>query len=171
MGAECTQLNETMRSKQPALGSRTDAALTEAALAMLRQCAKKPTRLRIHLLESLLALEDEKGGATVDKLYLHLQDRNAQISVPSIYKVLAELVSAQLVERHAVENLPTVFVVRRGTLLTHLVCSNCQVVRSLDASALCKKLQAAAMAEGFEVEHVVFTLRGRCHACAVMDRP
>ncbi|MGC3985691.1 MAG: transcriptional repressor [Pseudorhodoferax sp.] len=159
-----------MPPEQPALGSRTDAALTEAALAMWRQCARKPTRLRIHLLESLLALDAENGGATVDALYLHLQNRRAQISVPSIYKVLAELVAAQLVERHALENSPTVFVVRRGNMMTHLVCSHCQRVRSLDASALRKRLQAAATAEGFEVDDVVFALRGRCHACAMKAR-
>ncbi|WP_326540902.1 Fur family transcriptional regulator [Pseudorhodoferax sp.] len=146
------------------------AGLTQAALAMLARCHKRPTLLRIHLLESLLALDADKGGATVDELYLHLQQRRAQISVPSIYKVLAELVAAHAVDRHAAEQAPTVFVIRRAERMTHLVCSSCQAVQSLDASALRQRLLAAAGAEGFEVDDVLFTVRGRCSACAARPR-
>ncbi|KQP37009.1 Fur family transcriptional regulator [Pseudorhodoferax sp. Leaf274] len=140
--------------------------LTQRALAMLQRSHKRPTLLRVHLLESLMALDTEKGGATVDELYIHLQQRGTPISVPSIYKVLAELVAAQAIDRHSVEQGPTVFVVRRAAHMTHLVCTGCQAVRSLEASALRKRLLAAAAAEGFEVQDMVFTLRGRCSACA-----
>jgi Fur family ferric uptake transcriptional regulator len=142
------------------------ANLTQRALAMLQHGQRRPTLLRVHLLESLLALDADKGGATVDELYVHLQQRHTPISMPSIYKVLAELVAAQAIDRHSAEQGPTVFVVRRAAHMTHLVCTGCQGVLSLDASALRKRLLAAAAAEGFMVADVLFTLRGRCSACA-----
>ncbi|MGC3984392.1 MAG: transcriptional repressor [Pseudorhodoferax sp.] len=147
------------------------AGLTQRALAMLQHCHRRPTLLRVHLLESLLALDASKGGTTVDELYLHLQQRRMPVSVPSIYKVLAELVAAQAIDRHSVEQGPTVFVVRRAAHMTHLVCTGCQAVLSLEASALRKRLLAAATAEGFMVDDVLFTLRGRCSACAAQPLP
>ncbi|HVR49182.1 MAG TPA: transcriptional repressor [Pseudorhodoferax sp.] len=142
------------------------ADLSQAALAMLARCHKRPTLLRMQLLESLLALNADKGGATVEALYLHLQRRRAPTSVPSIYKVLAELVAAQAVDRHAADQGPTIFVVRRAERTTHLVCKGCQAVQSLDASALHQHLQAAAAAAGFVVDDMPFTLRGRCSVCS-----
>jgi Fur family ferric uptake transcriptional regulator len=139
---------------------------TQRALAMLQHGRKRPTLLRVHLLESLLALDGRKGGATVDALYRDLQQRRTPISMPSIYKVLAELVAAQAIDRHAVEQGPTVFVLRRAMHRGHLVCTACQAVLSLDTSAMQGRLQAAAAAQGFALQDMVFTLRGRCSACA-----
>ncbi|MFT3720573.1 Fur family transcriptional regulator [Pseudorhodoferax sp.] len=159
-----------MPTPLPPPPDRIAAEQRAAALAMLQRSGNRPTPLRLHLLESLLALEAENGGATIDQLYLHLRQRGLPASVPGIYKVLAELVAAQAVARHAVEHGPTIFVVERPEYRTHLVCTCCGKVHGLATSALREQLLAIARAQGFEVEDVAFTLRGRCHACASQPR-
>jgi len=147
------------------------ADFTPAALILLDQCKKRPTLLRIHVLESLLALNAQRGGGTVEQLYFHLEHRRAHVSLPSIYKVLAELVAAQVVDRQPLEHGPTIFVIRRQEHRLHLVCSDCQTVKSIEATALRKQLLAAAQAQDFLVDDVTFTLRGRCSACARSTSP
>lgn len=146
--------------------NRGTAAQTQPALALLERSRRRPTLLRIHVLEGLLTLDAAHGGTTVDQLYIHLQRHGTPVSLPSIYKVLAELVAAQAVDRHASAQGPTVFAIQRPGARTRLVCSSCQAVLGLDASALRKPLLDAARAQGFEVEAIAFTLHGRCSACA-----
>lgn len=142
------------------------AALTHASLAMLQRAGMRPTLLRVHVLESLLALAADKGGASIDTLYRHLDGRGLRVSVPSLYKIVAELVAAQAVDRQAVDNGPTLIVVRRQAQQTYLVCAGCRQVLALDAGALHAQLQATATAWGFCVDGLTVTLRGRCRDCA-----
>lgn len=136
------------------------------ALAVLRRARKKPTQLRVQVLQALMTLDAEHGGANADQLYLHLLQRGAHISVSSIYKVLAELALAQVVDRHRFGQGPATFVLRREqTHLVHFICTQCHAVQGIGSAALKAQVLSAAGIQGFGNDDTTLTLHGRCSAC------
>lgn len=141
-------------------------ATASDALAVLRRHHKKPTSLRVQVLQALMELGIEHGGASADQVYLYLLQSGAHISVSSIYKVLAELTLVQAIDRHRFSQGPATFVLRRET--THLIrfiCTECHAIQGIGSTALKAQLLAAAGIQGFGQNDTTLTLHGRCSAC------
>lgn len=136
------------------------------ALAVLHRYNKKPTSLRVQVLQALMELDAEHGGASADQVCLQLLLSGAHISVSSIYKVLAELALVRAVDRYRFDQGPATFVLRREkTHLVHFICTECHAIQGIGFAALKAQVLAAAGIQGLGHDDTTLTLHGRCSAC------
>lgn len=147
------------------------AARSAAALGIWSRCRKRATRRRLAVLEGLMALDSEKGGATAVGLYEHLQRRSSGVTLTGIYKTLRELEDGDAVERHHHGARPAVFALKHERQRLHLVCTECQAIQYLACAAPIDQLHALAQDNGFAIADATVTLRGLCLRCSPLNPP
>lgn len=77
--------------------SRRNTEIPVSDSARLRHARLRPTAIALSVLK---AVESLASPASVDEIYVHLLAADFQISVASVYRVLASLEQAGLVQRH-----------------------------------------------------------------------
>jgi Fur family ferric uptake transcriptional regulator len=127
------------------------------------------TRQRIQLGELVLSTH---GHFTVDDLADLARKKGIRVGRVTVYRTLALMVEAGLVEERPFERdrMRYEHVVGHGHH-DHMVCVNCGQVAEWESPAIEREQRRAADREGFEILHHTHTLFGRCRACAAGARP
>ena len=153
----------------PAAHPHPPALSAAAAAAVLPALAVREMRLTPHRRAVLAVLEHGHRPLTADEVA-----GGAGVPVSTVYRILAELVDAGIVARVAGaaggdrHELAEAFSDHHHH---HLVCTDCGIVTDFDPSPalerlIDKEVGAILGATGFEVQHHVFDVRGRCRDCA-----
>lgn len=126
----------------------------------------KLTHARLQVLEGF----DERTHATPEELYRRLNHDELRIALPTIYRVLAELVRAGVLDRYDLGQGPARYSLHRDERPIHLVCRECGAV----AAHLDARLQAAlakmADAADFTIDAIDVRMTGYCRACRARQR-
>jgi Fur family ferric uptake transcriptional regulator len=152
------------------VGKPTSPTLSAStAAAVLPAMARGELRLTAHRRSVLAALEEADRPLATDEVV-------AAVGVPvsTVYRILAELVDAGVVERVSGatggdrHELAEEFSRHHHH---HLVCTGCGIVVDFEPTRRLERLierEVAALsdASGFEVSHHLFDMRGRCRECA-----
>lgn len=152
----------------PAADPHPPALSAAAAAAVLPALAVREMRLTPHRRAVLAVLEHGHRPLTADEVA-----GGAGAPVSTVYRILAELVDAGIVARVAGaaggdrHELAEAFSDHHHH---HLVCTECGIVTDFDPSPalerlIDKEVGAILGATGFEVQHHVFDVRGRCRDC------
>ena len=129
--------------------------------ALLSRSRLKVTLPRLQILEVF----DEDTCATPKEIYRMLNRREPRATLPTIYRVLAELNRAGVLDRYGAGHGPAIFALHRDERPVHLVCRVCGTATGIVDRRLKIILGAMAHARGFAMESADVQVRGICTKC------
>lgn len=109
----------------------------------------------------LQMIRNSEGHLTAEEAFLLAKKKKIDVSIASIYRILAKLADDGLISRFSVAGKPDVF---DKTLEEHehLVCSKCGRVTDIHISDLKKKLVKET---GVEIDDYELTINYVCNRC------
>lgn len=115
----------------------------------LRQAGLKVTHPRVKIYQLLLTATEADHWSAED-IYRRLVERDEDIGLATVYRVLTQFEEAGLVIRQRFENEHAVYELATGDHHDHLVCSRTGQVREFNDELLNQRLQEIAVENGFE---------------------
>jgi Fur family transcriptional regulator, ferric uptake regulator len=129
--------------------------------ARLRESGHRLTPQR----ELVLAAVETLGHATPDEVYAEVRTHSSAINLSTVYRTLELLDELGLIHHaHLSDRAPT-YHSTRGPEHFHLVCRNCDRVRSVDPDVADALLEALRREHDFEVDLGHLAIFGRCTDC------
>ena len=126
----------------------------------LKKAGLKATLPRIRVLQILES--GEKRHMSAEDVYKALLDAGEDVGLATVYRVLTQFESAQLVVRHHFEGGQSVFELNEGGHHDHIVCGQCgKVVEFMDETIEQRQRQVAEQA-GFAIRDHSLILYGDC---------
>jgi len=126
----------------------------------IRKAGLKVTLPRVKILEILESAEILH--LTAEDVYKKLLERNEEIGLATVYRVLTQFVSAGLVERHHFEGGQAVFELNRGTHHDHIVCEQCGRVEEFIDETIEQHQHSIAKDRGFSISDHSLIIYGKC---------
>ncbi|MET0100850.1 MAG: ferric iron uptake transcriptional regulator [Sedimenticola sp.] len=129
----------------------------------LKQAGLKVTLPRLKILEML---EENRGRhVSAEDIYRLMLDREEDIGVATIYRVLTQCEQAGLVSRLQFEGGKAVFEVAEDKHHDHIVCVKCGHVEEFHDETIEARQREIAQEAGFEMDDHSMVLYGLCKAC------
>lgn len=126
----------------------------------IKKAGLKVTLPRVKILEILESADVRH--MTAEDVYKALLERNEEIGLATVYRVLTQFVSAGLVERHHFEGGQAVFELDRGSHHDHIVCEQCGHVEEFVDETIERHQHEIAKQKGFEITDHSLIIYGRC---------
>jgi Fur family ferric uptake transcriptional regulator len=126
----------------------------------IRDAGLKVTVPRIKILEVLENCGDQHVSA--EDVYKILLQQGEEISLATIYRVLTQFETAELVNRHNFEGGFAVYELNRGEHHDHIMCVVCGKVVEFTDNVIEKRQHEIAKKNGFEIEDHTLVIYGRC---------
>lgn len=137
--------------------------------ADIKKAGLKVTLPRVKILKVLEA--SDARHMTAEDVYRSLLERNEEIGLATVYRVLTQFVEAGLVERHHFEGGQAIFELNRGSHHDHIVCQQCGRVEEFVDETIERHQHAIAEEHGFEIEDHSLIIYGRCVKPDCPNRP
>lgn len=135
----------------------------------LRKVGLKVTHPRVQILEILANASPRH--MTAEDIYRELKERDEDIGLATVYRVLTQFEQAGLLKRSNFESGKAVFELDEGKHHDHLVCLDCgRVVEFYDAEIEARQ-RAVAAAKGFELQEHSLALYAGCKTKDCEYRP
>ncbi len=131
-------------------------------VALLVRHGLRVTRPRLEVLRAF----DAHDTLTGEDVYRLLAGAASGISMATIYRVLAELAGARILDRHVLGRGPSVFALHRSGHSVHLACRRCGFVEACDDEHASAALAMVAASRGFVTAEARVVVQGVCIACA-----
>ncbi|MEJ2308687.1 MAG: ferric iron uptake transcriptional regulator [Gammaproteobacteria bacterium] len=126
----------------------------------IRQAGLKVTLPRVKILE---ILENSKQKhLSAEDVYKILLEKEEEIGLATVYRVLTQFEGAGLVQRHNFEGGHSVFELDRGTHHDHIVCLDCGHVEEFFDETIESCQQKMAERLGFELADHSMVLYANC---------
>ncbi|HEX3018132.1 MAG TPA: transcriptional repressor [Caproicibacter sp.] len=129
----------------------------------LKKCGLKSTRRRGDVLQ---ILEASSSPVTAEKIFLELKEKNINISLSTVYRILDVLVEKEIVlKMNSTENDSAMFELNRRIHRHYLVCLGCRKmipVENCPLNGLEKRLEQET---GFQVTGHSLEIYGYCSDC------
>lgn len=126
----------------------------------IRDAGLKVTTPRVKILE-ILENSDLRHMSAED-VYKALLERQEEIGLATIYRVLTQFEAAGLVQRHNFEGGQAVFELDRGRHHDHIVCVDCGHVEEFVDETIEQAQHEAALRKGFQLSDHSLILYGKC---------
>ena len=126
----------------------------------IRKAGLKVTLPRVKILE--LLENSEHRHVSAEDVYRMLIEKDEEIGLATVYRVLTQFEAAGLVTRHNFEGGHAVFELDRGEHHDHIVCVTCGRVEEFMDSSIEKRQQEIAEEHGFEMADHSLIIYGRC---------
>lgn len=126
----------------------------------IKKAGLKVTLPRVKILQVLESADTHH--MTAEDVYKALLERNEEIGLATVYRVLTQFVSAGLVERHHFEGGQAVFELDRGRHHDHIVCEQCGHVEEFVDETIERHQHEIASKHGFEISDHSLIIYGRC---------
>ncbi len=128
----------------------------------IRKAGLKVTVPRLKILEVLEKCGDQHVSA--EDVYKILLQQGEEISLATIYRVLTQFETAELVKRHNFEGGFAVFELNRGEHHDHILCVVCGKVAEFADDVIEQRQLEIAKERGFEIEDHSLVIYGRCNS-------
>ncbi|MES9962431.1 MAG: ferric iron uptake transcriptional regulator [Candidatus Sedimenticola sp. 20ELBAFRAG] len=129
----------------------------------LKQAGLKITLPRLKILEML---EESRGRhVSAEDIYRMMLERDEDIGVATIYRVLTQCEQAGLVSRLQFEGGKAVFEVAEDKHHDHIVCVKCGHVEEFHDETIEARQREIANEAGFEMDDHSMVLYGLCKSC------
>lgn len=128
----------------------------------LKKAGLKVTLPRVKILQ---ILEREGTHLSAEEVYRILLDSGEEIGLATVYRVLTQFESANLVIRHNFSEGHSVFELDHGMHHDHLVCIKCGKVEEFVDKIIEERQKSVAAKAGFSITDHSLNLYGVCHLC------
>jgi len=129
----------------------------------IKKAGLKVTHPRMKILEFMENSNVRHHSA--ENVYRELMEKGEVIGLATVYRVLAQFVTAGLVERHHFESGQAVFELSEKTHHDHIVCVVCGTVEEFYDEVIENRQKEVANEKGYEVTDHILTLYGKCSQC------
>ncbi|MDJ0806549.1 MAG: ferric iron uptake transcriptional regulator [Gammaproteobacteria bacterium] len=126
----------------------------------IRKAGLKVTLPRVKILE--LLEKSQQRHVSAEDVYRMLLDKDEEIGLATVYRVLTQFEAAGLVTRHNFEGGHAVFELDRGEHHDHIVCMTCGKVEEFMDATIEKRQREIAEEHGFEMDDHSLIIYGRC---------
>lgn len=130
---------------------------------VIRKAGLKVTLPRMKILEILE--QTSQRHMTAEDVYKELLNRDEDIGLATVYRVLTQFQDAGLVERHHFEGGQAVFELDRGKHHDHIVCVKCGRVEEFVDETIEKCQDKIAKKMGYRIADHALTIYGECPQC------
>jgi len=127
----------------------------------IRKAGLKVTLPRVKILEILESSSDRHLSA--EDVYKQLLKKDSDIGLATVYRVLTQFETADLVNRHHFEGGHSVFELNRGGHHDHLVCIKCGRVVEFFDEVIEERQKAIAAEKGFQMQDHSLIIYGVCN--------
>ncbi len=131
-------------------------------LSVLHADGQRLTRQRRLILETL---ETSRGHLDAEDIHARARERDARISLATVYRTLALLKSIGLVQEHSLGEEHGHFEVTQPEPHYHFTCLGCHRVVEFEAPTIARAVQELAEHMSLQVEETHLSLRGYCAEC------
>lgn len=129
----------------------------------LRNVGLKVTHPRMRILA--LLEESDQIHLSAEAVYRMLIDREEEIGLATVYRVLTQFEQAGILKRHNFETGRSVFELDRGEHHDHLLCTSCGGVEEFYDDRIETLQHEIAAQHQFEIADHALTLYGVCKNC------
>lgn len=129
----------------------------------IKKAGLKITHPRMKILEFLETSKTRHHSA--ENVYRSLMDDGEDIGLATVYRVLAQFVTAGLVEKHHFESGQAVFELSEKSHHDHIVCVACGKVEEFFDQIIENRQKEVAIEKGYDVSDHSLTLYGKCSSC------
>ncbi|MFA7592796.1 MAG: ferric iron uptake transcriptional regulator [Thiohalobacteraceae bacterium] len=130
----------------------------------LRKAGLKVTLPRMKILE-ILASHSRDRHMSAEDIYKALLEEGEDIGLATVYRVLTQFESADLVSRHHFEGGHSVFELNEGTHHDHIVCVKCGRVDEFMDEVIEQRQRVIAENAGYEITDHSLYIYGICATC------
>ncbi len=130
----------------------------------LRKAGLKVTLPRMKILEILEAADDQRHFSAED-VYKQLLEAGEDIGLATVYRVLTQFETADLVMRHHFESGHSVFELNRGPHHDHILCVRCGKVDEFVDETIERRQREIAENSGYRMTDHSLYIYGICEAC------
>jgi Fur family ferric uptake transcriptional regulator len=117
----------------------------------LRKAGLKVTLPRLKILQILEAAGDGGEHLSAEDVYLKLRTDGEDVGLATVYRVLTQFESAELVSRHNFEAGHSVFELAKGEHHDHMVCMDSGEVVEFNDPVIEERQRQIAEQHGFEI--------------------
>jgi Fur family ferric uptake transcriptional regulator len=110
-------------------------------------------------------LQEAKGHLDADTLYRKAKNRNPKIGLATVYRSLALLREANLVQEHRLGENHSHFEPAGGSLHHHFTCLKCGRVLEFRSPQVMQAARALGRRKGLQISEVSLDVKGYCAAC------
>lgn len=129
----------------------------------IRDAGLKVTLPRLKILDMLEKAENRHLSA--EDMYKALLEGGEEIGLATVYRVLTQFESAELVRRHHFEGGNSVFELNQGTHHDHILCIKCGRVDEFVDEVIEERQSAVAKKMGYQMTDHSLYVYGVCPAC------
>jgi len=129
----------------------------------LRKAGLKVTVPRVKILQILE--NTAKRHLSAEDVYKALLEAGEDVGLATVYRVLTQFETADLVTRHHFEGEHSVFELNEGEHHDHLVCVKCGAVEEFVDEVIEERQNAIALKMGFEITDHSLNIFGICQKC------
>jgi Fur family transcriptional regulator, ferric uptake regulator len=129
---------------------------------MLRHCGYHLTRQRLLVLD---ILKEHPGHLDAGMIFQEAKKRDDRISLATVYRSLALLKEAGLVEENRLGEDHGHFETIQGSQHYHFACISCGKVIEFETRELAEVVKGISKLSGIQVKEIHFDLRGYCADC------
>ncbi|MDF3833362.1 ferric iron uptake transcriptional regulator [Cupriavidus basilensis] len=129
----------------------------------LKRAGLKATSPRVRVLEVFRA--SQRRHLSAEDVYRALLTQEVDAGLSTIYRVLNQLVQANILLRHSFESDHAVFELNEGGHHDHLICVSCGRVEEFRDEAIEARQREVATANAFVLREHMLVLYGLCPAC------
>ncbi|MFJ5383299.1 ferric iron uptake transcriptional regulator [Cupriavidus sp. CER94] len=133
----------------------------------LKRAGLKATSPRMHVLEAFR--NSDRRHLSAEDVYRILLDLDVDAGLSTVYRVLNQLVQANILLRHSFESDHAVFELNEGGHHDHLICIACGVVEEFSDEGIEARQQQVAAQNDFVLREHMLVLYGLCPACQQSD--
>lgn len=134
----------------------------------LRDAGLKVTLPRVKILQLLENADNRHLSA--EEIYQTLHQQGEDIGLATVYRVLTQFESAELVTRHNFEGGHSVFELNTGQHHDHLVCTNCALVEEFVDNIIEERQKTIANESGFVMTGHSLIIYGLCKSCTTKNK-
>ena len=132
---------------------------------MLKRGGLKVTDARVKVLQVFMA--GQHLHLSAEDIQISVQNQGDEIPLATVYRVLSQLESANLLVRHRFNNDEvSVYELNSQDHHDHMVCSSCGVVKEFCNDRVERGIREAAKNLGFCEKSHSLTIHGLCQACS-----
>jgi Fur family ferric uptake transcriptional regulator len=129
----------------------------------LKRAGLKATSPRMHVLEAFRT--SNRRHLSAEDVYRILLDHEVDAGLSTVYRVLNQLVQANILLRHSFESDHAVFELNEGGHHDHLICVGCGVVEEFKDEGIEARQKQVAAQNDFVLREHMLVLYGLCPVC------
>lgn len=137
-------------------------------LSALHAGGQRLTRQRMLILETL---EANPGHLDAEDIHARVRERDARVSLATVYRTLALLKAIGLVQEHALGEEHGHFEITQAVPHYHFTCRRCHRVLEFQSPAVAQTVQKLAEQLNLQVTEINLALSGYCAECRTAEQP